>query len=134
VSVDNGRRFLAGGGEVHYTVEARNLGPDTALAARLAVAQPTNVIAFTWTCTRSDSTPCPEASGEGLVSQVFEVPVGVVITVRVTTTVLPAPEMPVALVATFTATGASGQIDVQPSNNSADDTDPVGIFAHGFDD
>ncbi|MDC8016113.1 cadherin-like domain-containing protein [Tahibacter soli] len=131
IGVSNGRSFIVGGSETTYAVDVRNLGPDTANQARVSVAQPGNVIAFVWTCSRSDATPCAVAAGTGAMEQFVNVPVGVTVTFAFTMTVLSQPESPVTLQA-FVAPAAS-QTEVQPANNSASDTDPVGIFASGFE-
>ena len=131
VGVDNGRRFLVGGSAVSYAVTVRNLGPDTASQAQVSIAQPGNLSGFTWSCTRSDATPCATVGGGGAVSQRVDVPVGVTVTFQVGATVVALPESPVAL--QVSAAPAAGQTEVQPASNTASDIDAVGIFANGFE-
>lgn len=131
VGVGNGKRFLSGGGTVSYAATVGNLGPDTASQAQVSIAQPANLSAFTWTCSRSDATPCATASGGGPVSQLVDLPVGVTVTFQIGATVVALPESPVAL--HISATPAAGQTEMQPATNTASDIDAVGIFANGFD-
>jgi hypothetical protein len=53
------------------------------------------------------------------------------VTVTVTATVMVAPEQPVILIASVAAGGS--QTELQSADNSASDSDNVGIFADGFD-
>ena len=131
VGVTNGRPFIVGDSEVTYTVDVRNLGPDPANQARVSITKPAHVVAFRWTCSRSDSTPCAVASGNGSMAEFVNVPIGVTVTFAVKMTVPPQPEAPLTLEALVTP--AAGQTEMQPANNSASDTDPVGIFANGFE-
>lgn len=131
VDVANDRSFIVGGSKVTYSINVRNLGPDAANQARVSVAQPANAVGFAWTCSRSDSTPCAVATGTGALQQFVNVPIGVAVTFAVRMTALSQPEAPLTLQAVVMA--GAGQTDVHPANNSASDTDPIGIFAHGFD-
>jgi hypothetical protein len=68
----------------------------------------------------------------GSVLDTVSVPAGGTLVYSVSGTVLKSPEMPL-IYPVYTSTSTSAQIDINTSNNTATDTDEVGIFANGFD-
>jgi hypothetical protein len=131
VSVDNGGHFINGGSHVDYSVIVGNAGPDAAVQALVSIPVPQNLSDFAWTCVDAASAPCSTGQGTGAVSMLVDIPVNASITFHLGAIAAATPEQDVVLTATVTAQGA--QTELQAGNNSASDSDPVGIFADDFE-
>jgi len=131
IEAGNAYSFLRGGQSVSYTVFVSNLGNDPATQALVQIPVPANLTGFTWTCTRGDAQPCATPQGSGTVSQEVDVPLNSGVTFQITATVISLPEQPVQFNASVSA--HAGQTELDSIDNAASDTDPVGIFANGFE-
>ncbi|MEM1081699.1 MAG: hypothetical protein AAGH65_08980, partial [Pseudomonadota bacterium] len=89
------------------------------------------VINASWTCTGFDGAVCANPSGSGSINEPITLPAGARLLYALTATVTAIE--PEIVSNTATVTLAEGQIDLNPANNSATDSDPVGLFADGFE-
>jgi uncharacterized repeat protein (TIGR01451 family) len=107
-----------------YTIAVTNLGPSTALNARIDDVLPTSLINSNWTCaTVSSGASCVDASGTGSIGTTIKIPSGATVTFTLTATVDPAlPVGVTALTNTATVTGVD-TVDPDTTSNSATDVD-----------
>lgn len=85
-----------------------------------------------WTCSGSGGAVCANTSGSGNISETITLPAGGMLSYELTATVLAAEGMTVTNTASVTL--PTGLTDINPADNSASDSDPVGQFADGFED
>lgn len=133
INVTNQRTSVQEGQPVAYTITASNGGPDAVIGARVQVPAASGLSALSWTCTATGSASCQTASGTGSIDALVDIGIGSGDTAVFTfnATVQTAPEQ------TITVTGSIsppvGTIDPNPANNIASDSDPMVLFADGFD-
>ena len=134
ITKTNGVGFVSPNAPVTYFIDVVNAGAVEVLGATLTDNLPATLDAGTasWTCTGSAGAVCPKASGSGNISETIDLPVGGMLSFELTATVVATEGMTVTNTATVTL--PSGLTDINPANNSASDTDPVGLFADGFED
>jgi uncharacterized repeat protein (TIGR01451 family) len=128
VTKTDGVTTYAPGGVTTYTIVVTNHGPDGVLGATITDNLPAGVTSWTWTCAGAGG-----ASGcDGVTSSVanftdtVDLPSGATITYTVATQTSPAATG--NLINTVTVAVPAGAIEVNPTNNSASDTDtPVHI-------
>ncbi|MET0225842.1 MAG: cadherin-like domain-containing protein [Dokdonella sp.] len=130
VTLDDGVDFVVGGAVVTYRAMVVNAGPSDVIAAHVVDMLPSNLAAASWTCTASGGATC-SASGSGGIDDSVSIPNGGSLTYVLDATVVSPPEM--RLINTISVTAPAAVPDIAPSNNSATDSDAVGLFADGFD-
>jgi uncharacterized repeat protein (TIGR01451 family) len=130
ISIDDGSAYAQGGLPVDYTITVVNHGPDDAIGAHVRDALPSNLVAASWTCAPTGTASCT-AAGDGDIDDVVDLPNGGALTYQLSATVLADPEVPIEN--TVSVTPPAGVPDANTANNSATDSDTVGIFADGFD-
>ncbi len=120
---------VAPGGEVVYTVRARNLGPSPAVDVQIEDLFPAGLANVTWVCTASPNVTCP-APGSGDIDVSVDLPPGGLVTFTATAEAVAAPSD----IITNTAT-ASVATDPETENNTASVSFVVGgpIFRDGFE-
>lgn len=130
VSLAPGIGFLHGGGPYVYEIAVHNAGPNDAIGARVQALLPFNLVDAVWACAAA-SAGAHCGSGVGDLDDLAHLPSGATIHYELGATVLADPE--VAVEFTTTVTPPSGVPDLDVSNNSATRSDPVGVYADGFD-
>ncbi|MGQ3191721.1 DUF7507 domain-containing protein [Neoaquamicrobium sediminum] len=122
ITKDNGRDFY-GPGDTTYEIVVTNDGPFGVQGALVNDALPTGISDAEWTCGAvTGGGVCGVASGIGAIEDApISLPVGASVTFEMTLTV--PPTFTGDLVNTATVTSPVGSSDVDPSNNSATDTD-----------
>lgn len=123
ITKDDGQTAVAPGALVTYTINARNLGPGTAVNAFVSDTVPALLSSVTWTCTSGGGASCPAASGSANLSQTVTLPLNgeLIYTVRGTLSATATG----TLDNTATLTPAPGKIDPNLSNNSDTDSDLI---------
>ena len=132
VSVRNQRVNLQQGQNAGYTVAVVNSGATPTVNARVLVPVPAGLAGFSsWTCAVSGSGSCATASGAGAIDATVTLAAGESATFTVMADVGTVEQM-----VDFTATVVPplGQLDVNTVDNTATDSDPIVLFANGFDD
>ncbi|MEO7433049.1 MAG: Ig-like domain repeat protein [Dokdonella sp.] len=130
IAISDGVDFAQGGSIVVYTIGVRNDGPNGAVGARVQEILPSNLTGATWSCIGNAGAICT-AAGEGAIDDAVTIPSGGSLTYVLAASVGPNPEMP--LVNAVSVTAPAGVPDTNAGNDTATDTDAVGIFADGFD-
>ena len=133
ITKSNGVGFVGANQPVTYFIDVVNVGAVEELGAILTDTLPSTLDAGTasWTCSGSAGAVCPNASGSGNISETIDLPVGGMLSFELTATVLATDGMTVTNTATVTL--PSGLTDINPADNSASDSDPMGLFADGFE-
>jgi uncharacterized repeat protein (TIGR01451 family) len=132
VSVRNQRVNLQQGQSAVYTVAVANSGATPTVNARVLVPVPAGLAGFSsWTCAVSGSGSCATVSGTGAIDATVTLTAGESATFTVMADVGTVEQM-----VDFTATAVPplGQLDVNTVDNTATDSDPIVLFANGFDD
>lgn len=130
VSLSDGQSAVIWGQALTYTMSVTNLGP-TAVPAGTTIQEsaPTSLTNITWTCAASGGAVCPVPSGSGAVSQILPdpVPVGGTLTYTISAQADPAGSGASTILHTATVTAPVSVKDRESSNNTATDSDPVGL-------
>lgn len=130
ISISNNRSYLDFGAQTTYVLEVRNLG-SLSSSAQLDAPVPPGLGGYTWQCTASPGSTCQEASGfNGIVAGVGLAAGGTVSYSILATVNAPEGslvENRVQITPTITPPDSNG------SNDVAIDSDPVGLFANGFE-
>ncbi|WP_176763939.1 Ig-like domain-containing protein [Aquimonas voraii] len=134
VSKDDGTQYALPEGTVLYEILVANAGPLDVEGARLRDLLPAGLADALWTCTPLQLATCPQAAGEGGIDQTLTLPVNGVLRYRLSARVT----APLGSTLTNTATidAPTGVIELQPSDNSASDSNlvvPEGLFGNGFE-
>jgi hypothetical protein len=132
VSVRNQRVNLQQGGNAVYTVAVVNSGATPTVNAHVVVPIPAGLAGFSgWTCAATGAGSCSAASGSGAIDATVTLAAGESATFTVAADVGTVEQM-----VDFTATVAPplGQLDVNMADNTATDSDPIVLFADGFDE
>ena len=129
IAIDDDQDFAQGGGTVEYTIVVHNAGPNAAVGARVRNLLPFNLVDASWACTPGAGASC-SAGGVGDIDDSVTIPMGATLTYLLGATVLTDPEAPIENSVSVLA--PDGVPDADGTNNSATDTDVVGIFADGF--
>lgn len=129
----NGRPGVATGNSTTWTIEIRNIGFADVRDAVLTDILPPEVDAGTaiWTCTASAGASCPNASGSGGLNETFDLSIGEELTYQLTANVIA--NEPAVVINTATVALDTGLTDLNPTNNRATDSDPIGLFSDGFE-
>ena len=130
----NGAGFVVANQPVTYFIDVANLGAVEVSGATLTDTLPATLDAGTasWTCSGSGGVVCPNVSGSGNISETIDLPVGGMLNYELTATVLATEGNNVTNTASVTL--PAGLTDINPADNSASDSDPVGQFADSFED
>jgi hypothetical protein len=129
-TIDDFNTYARGGSLLDYVIVVQNKGPADAHGAKVSYAPPSNFVSAAWTCEPAGAATC-SAVGTGNISDTVDIPANGSVLYHLSGTVLSLPEFP--LVQTFNVAAAASQTDSNAGNNTATDTDTVGIFANGFD-
>jgi uncharacterized repeat protein (TIGR01451 family) len=132
VTVRNQRVTVPEGQSIAYTVTVTNTGATATSNARVTVPLPTGLTGFSaWSCTATGSGSCATASGAGAIDTTVSLGAGESATFAITADV-----GPVEQTVDFTATVEPplGQLDTNTLDNTATDSDPIVLFADGFDE
>ncbi|MEM1081101.1 MAG: hypothetical protein AAGH65_05920 [Pseudomonadota bacterium] len=132
VTKTNGSAFVETGQPTTWFIEVTNLTGANITGATLIDPVPVGVANASWTCTGFDGASCTNPSGSGSINESVDLPANASLLYEFTATVTA--DEPSVISNTATITLAEGQTDVNPANNSATDTDPVGLFTDGFED
>lgn len=119
---DNGVTAAVPGTAVTYTLEVSNTGPSDAVGARVMDTMPPSVSAVTWSCLPSPGAVCTLLGG-GDLDDLVRLPAGGTLVYTLEATVDPAAQG--ELVNTATVQPATGVVDDNLDNNSAQDIDPL---------
>jgi len=115
------------GQPITYTIQASNAGPSTAAVVTVADAMPAQISGVSWTCTGGGGGSCT-ASGSGSISDAAVVlPVGGTATYTVHATVMSGTGTG-SIINSATATVGGSASDPSTGNNTAVDTDSIGVL------
>jgi len=131
VSKSNGAAFVDAGLPTTWFIDVANVGATDIAGATLSDPVPTGVNGAVWNCTAFGGAACANPSGSGGISEPVDLPAGASLMYEFTATVTAVEGDSVSNTATITL--AAGQTDINPADNSATDTDPVGLFIDGFE-
>lgn len=125
VTITNNRHGVTPGGETTYVVTVTNHGDTDVAGATLVNTAPPGITYGNWTCepAAGSSAVCPADSGSGDLSELISLAEGDSLVFTIQATVDPDLSEPVTNTATVTLPGSVE--DVNPSNNTATDIDPV---------
>ena len=132
VSKTNGAAFVDTGVSTTWFIDISNAGMVAVNGATLTDPVPVGVTNASWTCSGSSGAICPNPSGSGGINETVDLPAGSMLSYELTALVSAAEGNNISNTATIAL--AAGQTDINPGDNSATDTDPVGLFADGFED
>ena len=123
ITKTDGQTAVGPGSLVTYTINARNLGPGTAVNAAVTDTAPALLSGVTWTCTSGGGATCPNASGSGNLNETVTMPLNgeVIYSFRGTLSSTATG----TLDNTASVTPAPGKVDPNLSNNSATDSDLI---------
>ncbi|PYE87818.1 DUF7507 domain-containing protein, partial [Phyllobacterium leguminum] len=125
ITKDDGQAEYSPGTDVTYTMVVTNKGPTAVTGARITDPLPAGITASAWTCgAAAGGGVCSAASGSGAMDTTADLPVGASVTYAVTMSI------PVDFTGDLVNTAAvalpADMADLDPSNNSATDTDKLG--------
>jgi hypothetical protein len=110
-----------------YTITASNTGPSAATSVTVADTMPAQISGVTWTCVGGGGGSCT-ASGSGNISDAaVALPVGGTATYTIHSTVMSGTGTG-SIINTATATVGGGAVDPSTGNNTAVDTDSIGVL------
>ncbi|WP_198388066.1 DUF7507 domain-containing protein [Sinorhizobium meliloti] len=121
ITKDDGQSQYTPGGTVNYNIVVSNNGPSAVTGAQISDPLPSGISTATWTCGNAlGGAACGAASGTGAISSTADLPPNSSVTYALSMTV------PIGysgdLTNTATVAAPAGLTDVDPSNNSATDT------------
>ncbi len=126
ISKTNGVATSTPGTNTVYTIVASNAGPSNAPGSTVSDTFPAACVGVTWTCVGAAGGTCT-ANGAGNINNVVNLPSGGSVTYTATCPIDPAAVGTLANTASVTTGG--GLNDPNPANNSATDTDTLGVVA-----
>ena len=124
ITKTNGVTSVTAGTTVTYTIIASNSGPSNAPGSTVTDTLPASLTGATWACVGAGGATCT-ASGSGNISDTVNLPAGGSVTYTVTATLSLSATGTLSNTATVAAAG--GITDIAPANNSATDTDAIGL-------
>jgi len=125
ISNNDGAASVTAGGSTTYTLVASNNGPSDAIGATVTDTFP-SALTCTWTCSASAGSTCP-ASGSGNINSSVNLLDGGSATFSASCAVSATASG--SIVNTATISAPNGATDPAASNNTATDTDSVGVAA-----
>ena len=130
ITKGNGVAYLSESGAVTWTIEVRNPDQQDVIGAVVQDLFPDTVSGISWTCVAINGATCA-ASGTGDINDSVDLPFGGRVTYTVTATVTGVTgEM---VTNTATVTPPESPVDLNLSNNSATDSDPITLYFDGFE-
>ena len=126
ITKTDGVAAVGWGQAVTYTVQASNAGPGAASSVTIADTLPAQLTGVTWTCAGAGGGTCT-ASGTGSLNTTASLPVGATVTYTLQGSII-AGTGTGSVTNTATATLGGGVVDPSTSNNSAVDTDSIGVL------
>jgi len=129
ITITDDTDFLQGGMPAIYSITVQNIGTADAQNVTVQDLLPANLLNATLVCSPVGAGATCAAGGTGNIVDMVNLPKSTGIVYVLTATVQPLPEGPVTNTATVTK--ANGEANT--GNNTAADTDNVGVFANGFD-
>ncbi|MEO5558205.1 MAG: Ig-like domain-containing protein [Dokdonella sp.] len=129
VTINDGTGFVPGGHPTTYTITAHNSGPDDVVGAQVDLSLPSNLASSTWSCAASAGSTCAPSGTSGIHDAV-NMTNGGMLTYTLTATSAAMPEH--SIVTSVTVAAPANVPDTNTTNNTAVDTDAVGIFRDGF--
>ncbi|MEM1081207.1 MAG: hypothetical protein AAGH65_06455, partial [Pseudomonadota bacterium] len=132
ISKTNGAAFVDTGLPTTWFIDVSNVGTFNVIGATLTDTLPADVANASWICSGSSGAICPNNGGSGDINETVDLPAGSTLSYELTANVTAMEGSIISNTATITL--AAGQTDSNPGDNSATDTDPVGLFADGFED
>jgi uncharacterized repeat protein (TIGR01451 family) len=133
ITKDDGQTTATPGHTLTYTIIATNSGPSDVPGATVADSFPAELLGVSWTCVAAGGASCT-GSGAGDIADTVDLPVGGAATYTATATLDPAASG--ILVNTATIQCPGGVIELDPTDNTATDTDDIlgnELFADGFE-
>lgn len=130
ITKGNGVSYLEESGQVTWTIEVRNPDQQDVEGAVVQDVFPDTVSGVSWTCTPVNGATCT-ASGSGDINDTIDLPFGGRATYTVTATVTGTNGEVVTNTATITP--PESPVDLDLSNNTATDSDPIELFFHSFE-
>ncbi len=132
ITKTDGVTTVTAGGSTTYTIIVNNVGPSNAPTASVVDSFPAS-LTCTWTCVGSAGGTCT-AAGSGNINDTVNLPAGASVTYTASCSISPSASGTIVNTATVAACpaglqGACSVTDPNPSNNSATDTDTVGVQA-----
>jgi uncharacterized repeat protein (TIGR01451 family) len=124
ITKTDGQGNAAPGSQLTYTIVASNAGPSIANGATVTDTVPAAITSASWTCVGSGGGTCT-AGGSLSINDTVTLPVGGSVTYTLTG-MISASETG-SLSNTATVTAPAGVTDPDPANNSATDTDTLGL-------
>ena len=126
VTKTDGVAAVGWGQAISYNIVVSNDGPGAASSVTVADTMPAQLSGATWTCVGASGGTCT-ASGSGNVNTTAVLPVGASVTYTVAANVI-AGTGTGTVINTATATVGGGASDPDTSNNTAVDTDSIGVL------
>ncbi len=135
VSKDDGQSYYLQGGTLTYTIVVSNAGPADVIGAVVSDTIPAQITSWDWACTAlsGGAGGCDAVSGSNSdFSDTVDLPINASITYTVTATVDAAATG--LLTNTVTVTPPAGTVDIDNTNNTADDADEPASLSITKDD
>ncbi len=129
-TVDNGQSFLPGGESTTYTIAVMNDGIEDAIDAVITTTSPSALSSLAWSCVATSGAVCP-LDGVGDLNETVDLPQGEILTFMMDADVQLSPEVLVEFA--VSATPAKGQSDINLMDNSASDSDQIGVYLNNFE-
>ena len=131
VRIGNGQEIITAGSALNYQVTVDNLGPDAAVG-RVQVPISASLIGASFQCLRAGPAQCGPVSGTGSIDTEVSLGAGGVLVYTITASAPVNPEAPITQSASIGVLAPNS--DPVSANNTATDTDPMGLFLNGFED
>ena len=126
----SGSFFTPPGGMLTYTLLVTNTGPSDAVDARVEDIPPMRLGDLAWSCTPQSNAVC-NAGAMGAIDELVSIPEGDSVIFMLDATLQDTGNDPITNTASVTA--PVGLTELATGNNTDSDTDPVGMFASGFE-
>ncbi len=123
VTKTDGKATATAGGNLTYTIEVTNHGPEHVIGARVTDFFPTEITAITWICDNSGGGACAKAAGSGDIDEIVDLPAGTSVTFTAECSVDLAASGRISN--TATATLPAGLTEINSADNTATDDDWV---------
>ncbi len=127
ITKTDGAASVTAGTALTYTIVVRNNGPSTVNGATVTDTIPPQLAGASWTCAASSGGSCAQAAGNGNINTTVNLGPGAQATFSLTATVLATATG--SFTNTATVTSPAAVPDTAPNNNSASDTDTIGVSA-----
>lgn len=131
VTIDNGVRFIRGGGETSYLIDVINGAARAVPGVRVRDVFGTQFTNVTWACAGQGGSTCP-ANGAGDIDVTVDLAANGSVSFLVDATVVALPEAPVSNTVAITVSNSVAD-PVSTNDTATDGPDAVGVFADGFE-